>query len=125
MTYFTGILAVIAEVADESAAELIAREKGGLEKVYIPKPEYLKAGHWLVDLVGMKRAVVIAEHLGGGSVEIGLGETAKRAKRAKVIDDGLNSGKSSSEIARIAGCHQRTIRRHRNPGSSGNQGDLF
>ena len=112
-------------MAGEEAAELIARDKGGNEHVYIPFPNFLGADHWLVALVGQPRAKAIAERLGGGRVTIPCGETARAAQRAKVIADATKEGKSAAEAARLAGCHMRTVRRHRNPGSSGNQGSLF
>ena len=121
----TGILAVIAEVAGEDAAELIAVAKGGNENVYIPLPQSLTADHWLVALVGMPRAKAIAGCLGGGKMLIPLGETARAAKRAKVIADALKDGKSGAEAARLAGCHMRTVRRHRNRVEDDSQGNLF
>ena len=118
---YTGILAEIAEVAGADAAELMARVKGGNEHVYIPKPTFLADGHWLVNLLGISRATAIAKRLGGCRVEIPLGETAKAAQRAKVIETALAEGKSSATAARLAGCHMRTVRRHRNK----DQGELF
>ncbi len=130
MTDLTGVLAEIAEVAGETAALQIAHAKGGLERVYIPTPERLAAGHWLVDLVGADKARAIAQRLGGGHIEIPMGETARRARKWAVMRQALDAGKSGAEAARMAGVHQRTVRRHRN-GHSGagaddeDQGRLF
>jgi hypothetical protein len=132
MTDHTGILAEIVDVAGEAAALQLAHAKGGLERVYIPKPENLakKKGRWLVDLVGEVAARAIAKRFGGGQVEITMGTTAKRARRWRVMNDALAQGKSAAEAARAAGVHQRTVRRHRNGhsgsgGNDGGQGNLF
>lgn len=127
---FTGVLAEIAEVAGEAAALQLAHAKGGQERVYIPKPDYLAAGHWLVDLVGMEAAVAIAARLGGGHVEITMGTTVTRARKWAAMWSALASGKSGAVAARVAGLHQRTVRRHRNGhsgggGDDGGQGSLF
>jgi len=118
MTDHTGILASIAEVAGEAAALQLAHAKGGQERVYIPQPDFLRPGHWLVDLLGMDAAVAVAKRLGGGHVEIPMGETARRSRRWAVMNRALDEGKSAAEAARLSGTHQRTVRRHRN-GHSG------
>lgn len=127
---FTGVLAEIAEIAGDAAAHQLAHAKGGLERVYIPKPENLAAGHWLVDLVGLEHAQAIAQRLGGGHVEIPMGTTATRAHKWRVMRDALGKGQSGAEAARAAGLHQRTVRRHRNGhsgagGGNDDQGSLF
>ncbi|CUW41123.1 conserved protein of unknown function (DNA binding 12-129) [Magnetospirillum sp. XM-1] len=118
---FTGILAEIAEVAGTAAALQLAHAKGGLERVYIPRPDNLAPGHWLVDLVGMEAALAIAGRLGGGHVEIPLGPSAGRVRQWRIMRAALAAGKSGAAAARAAGLHQRTVRRHRN-GHSGNDG---
>lgn len=127
---FTGILADIEEVAGAAAALQVAAAKGGSE-AYIPMPENLRPGHWLVEAVGMEAAELIARRLGSGHVEIPLGPAGgHRGKVWAAIRKALADGKSAPEAARLAGVHQRTVRRHRN-GHSGaevtdpRQGDLF
>lgn len=127
---FTGILADIQEAAGATAALQIAAAKGGSE-VYIPLAANLRPDHWLVETVGMEAAEQIAKHLGSGHVEIPLGPAGgNRGKVWAAIRRALADGKSAPEAARLAGVHQRTVRRHRN-GHSGvdasdpRQGDLF
>ena len=112
----------IAEVAGDAAALQLSHAKGGLERVYIPRPDNLAPGHWLVDLVGLAAAQAIARRLGGGHVEIPMGCTVRRARQWQVMRDALAAGQSGATAARKAGLHQRTVRRHRN-GHSGGGGD--
>ena len=122
---FTGILGDIAEAAGDAAALALAHARGGLEAVYIPLPDNLVPGHWLVELVGLDKARAIAQVLGGGAVEIPLGHAAKAEQRRRVAMDALARGKSSAEAARIGGCTQRTVRRVKNRAKDERQGELL
>lgn len=113
----SGDLAEIAEVAGNGAALALVAVKGGT-RVYIPKPDSLAAGHWLVDTVGAEAARLIAERFGGNGVEVPLGPGGSRAKAWAAMRKALADGHDTATAARLAGVHQRTVRRHKN-GHSG------
>lgn len=113
----SGDLAEIAEVAGNGAALALVAVKGGT-RVYIPKPDSLAAGHWLVDTVGAEAARLIAERFGGNGVEVPMGIAGARAKTWAVLRKALADGHDTATAARLAGVHQRTVRRHKN-GHSG------
>lgn len=105
-----GVLAEIAAVAGEAAAVAVARAKGGT-RAYLPGPDRLLPGHWLVATVGMEAAQAIAARLGGGDVEIPLGPYAgNRARVHAAIREAARRGESEAAIARLVGVTDRTVR---------------
>lgn len=122
-----GILAQIAEATDEDAAILVARANGG-RRVYIPRREGLKPGHWLVDAVGMDKAGKIADALGGGHIDLPLGPAGTRARTWRTIAEATRAGRSIAQTARLAGVDDATVSRHRaklKSGGDDGQGSLF
>lgn len=124
-----GILADIAALVGEDAALLVARAGGG-RRVYIPKSAYLKPGHWLVDAVGMDKASVIADAIGGGELDMPQGPVGSRARTHEAIHRALDNGMSVTAIVRLTGVDDSTVWRHkarrRNRGSGGgDQGSLL
>ena len=108
-----GFLADVAELVGSAAALQIAKAKGGQEKVWIPRPGYLKADHWLVETVGIEAAKKIAELYQGERVDIPLGPFAGvRANTHKALRQAIEAGTGSAKAAQLAGVHQRTARRH-------------
>jgi hypothetical protein len=108
-----GFLADVAEIVGHAAALQIAKEKGGQEKVWIPRPSYLKPDHWLVETVGIDAARKIAELYQGERVDIPLGPFAGvRANTHKALRQAIAAGTGSAKAAKLAGVHQRTARRH-------------
>jgi hypothetical protein len=132
------ILNEIADLVGQGAALRIAEARGGT-KIYIPK-ETVEEDHWLAVAIGFDLAVILAENMGGMEYEIPLGPlSGSRSKLHAAIRRSLRNGSSVSMTARLAGIHQRTVRRHKsrltnesdlssvNGGSDyiDTQGDLF
>lgn len=124
MTTLPGILADIADIVGEDAALLVARAGGG-RRVYIPKPAYLKEGHWLVDAVGMDKAHAIADAIGGGQVDLPQGPAGGRAQTQRAIARALDEGLSCTTIVRLTGVDDSTVWRHKARRNSKKQGSLF
>jgi hypothetical protein len=125
LSELTGILADIAAIAGPGAALNVARARGGMEKVWIPRASYLHEGHWLVDAVGLAPAQRIAELLGPGRVDIPLGPFADQRRRTReALRRALAGGSSTAVAARLVGVHQRTARRHKS-GADAPQLDLL
>tara|TARA_B100000678_G_scaffold265672_1_gene249967 strand:+ start:651 stop:1034 length:384 start_codon:yes stop_codon:yes gene_type:complete len=113
MTELPGILAEIAQVAGEDAAQAIAAERGGTE-IYVPPAP--AADHWLSRLVGHARALAIGEHLtcgiGGARVEVPLGNHGHQAQARRQVDAMIDAGKwSERDIARATGYTIRGVRK--------------
>lgn len=107
-----GILAQIAELVGEEAAHLVALANGG-RRIYIPKPDNLKPGHWLVDTVGMDKARKIADAIGGGHIDLPLGRAGSRSRTWQAIAAATNEGRSIAATARLTGVDDATVSRHR------------
>lgn len=107
-----GILATIDAIAGRQAALAVAAAKGGVN-VYIPTPARLKSDHWLVQAVGLDAARKIAAAEGGLRYDIPCGPLARRDAVSRTIERALSEGKSTHEVARLAGVHVRTVRRHK------------
>ncbi len=129
--YLPGVLAEIAEVAGLDAALKVAEAKGGHLAYFprVPKPD-----HWLVDLVGTERAVLICERVapgdGGVQESVPLGPTGSRAKMWRRMHEMIDEGRPKPEIVRTLGVHRATVQRHKNghsgqPKSDPDQGELF
>ncbi|CAM5397395.1 hypothetical protein AFEL58S_01981 [Afipia felis] len=115
-----GVLAVIAEVAGETAAIQLAAQYGGT-RVYIPK-EIPSDAHWLAECVGRRAADAICEHFRAGQgpgcrldIPLFTSGAYPRLRRsiAKRIHDLHLANNSSREIAMRVGVAQRTVHRHR------------
>ncbi len=113
MSYLPGFLGEIADLVGRDAALAVAQAKGGREKVWFPRPSYLKPGHWLVEAVGAEAAAKIAEQFQGLRIDVPLGPFAGiRAEKQAALRRALQAGSGAAEAAALAGVHQRTARRH-------------
>jgi hypothetical protein len=117
-----GVLAGAAKAAGLRAAMQLAEARGGC-RAYIPRPDALREGHWLVRATGMEAARAIADALGGGEVEVPLGPFAgNRAAVWTAIERALNAGQTVEQTARQVGVTARTVRRHKGGEGGGNEG---
>ncbi len=107
---FTGILAIVAEVAGEEAARRLARARGGV-RCYIPRRA--KPGHWLVELLGEREAQAVCDAIGPGEVEVPLAGTGRQADARRHAAELLQRGWSNARVARAVGVSERTIKRLR------------
>lgn len=120
----TGILAELAEAADDAAALKFARAFGGLEDFYVP--QRLRPGHVLTVELGRDAAQAVVTLWGGSHIEVPMGPEADAGRKRRQIAAMIAAGKSNPQIARAVGCHMRTVRRvrARARGDAG-QADLF
>lgn len=129
------MLSEIADAAGEPAAIALAAQVGGT-RVYIPAKVSDK--HWLVQCVGRRAADLICSHYAvagkrGTRVDIPLagGGAYPQLRRAiaRRVHQLDQEGKSSREIARVAGLSQRAVHahraRHRGAKKGDKQGSLF
>ena len=109
-TGLTGVLDFIAQATSVAVALELACKVGGTE-ISIPKNPNLDSP--LSKIVGLENALKITKEIGHGRLLIPManmrGEAARRAKAAKLLDQGL----SATEVARTVGIHERTVRRVR------------
>lgn len=123
-TSLPNVLREIAEAAGLPAAIALAARCGGT-RVYIPAR--VTDGHWLADCVGREAADAICKLIGGGEVDIPLGNTGAypqlRRTIAKRVHELDQAGASAATIARRASVTERTVRRHRRAHAGGGKGD--
>lgn len=115
-------LQYIADLVGREAALKLAEACGGGDRVYIPAPEALKEGHWLVKIIGMEAAMIVAKdfavlspkgRISGGRVLIPLGPLSARDKLHQQILEAAASGLSNETIARKFKVDVTTVRRIR------------
>lgn len=122
------VLAEIADVAGEAAAEAIARAKGG-GRMSIPAK--VGPSHWLAALVGIEAAQKISRHFTSGrgtvEIEVPLGQAGTLARAYRTMHRMIVDGRSSDEIARVVGMTRRTVLRNKAKlrGGDDRQGSLF
>lgn len=104
-----GILQVIAEVVDMDAAWSIAKAFGG-QRVYFPAAAMLRKSpsHHLIDLLGLERAVRVAEAIVARGEFIDV-PCARSALIEAKVREGRMKGLSAAQIAREAGVCRRAI----------------
>jgi len=106
------LLAEIAAVAGFDAALKIAAAKGGIRAYF---PRHPDAGHWLSLAVGMDTARKIGEHLASGlrgiELDVPMGPNLSQAARWRRIEAMSAEGRSRATIARVVGCHHKTVQR--------------
>jgi DNA-binding NarL/FixJ family response regulator len=112
MIALPGILAEVAEVAGDEAALALARAAGG-RSVYVPRPDNVPDGHWLVLALGREAAMMVADLVGGGDVAIPLGPTGRQHATRAEVDTLIGQGLSASRIAQRCGVTERTVERRR------------
>ena len=107
------LLAEIAAVVGFEAAMKIVAARGGTRAHFVRRP---KPDHWLSLLIGHDQAKTLGEALCGlnASVEltVPMGRKKRDLDRWNLIMELLPS-KSNAEIARLAGCHYKTVQRIR------------
>jgi len=122
----SGELSVIAEIIGFGLALRLAHEFGGHE-VKIPKTP--KAGHRLVDCIGITATLKLTAHYGEGYIDIPMGPKSNYNQfirsQAQQIDHALGTGKNNVQVAREVGCTVRTVRAHKNGKSNPDVPDLF
>lgn len=92
----------------------LCTSKGGRE-VYIPAPDHLNSGHWLVKLLGSNDAEKVARYMGGAYVDLPLGPYGgTMGETRQCIKMALAAGQSMQQIAEMYGVTVRTVRRHKN-----------
>lgn len=121
MSGFTGILAVISDVAGADAATKLALKAGGTEFKFSAQPNGK-----LAKLVGAKAAAAIVGELGAQKYAIPMahlrGEKARRSAAARMLAE----GGSANDVAMAVDVHERTVRRVRERmKKSAAQRDLF
>ncbi|SDH93640.1 hypothetical protein [Roseospirillum parvum] len=119
-----GVLRQIAEIAGAPAALAVAAARGG-RRVYVPTPDALAAGHWLVEAIGLEPARRVAGGLGAGHIDLPLGPLANGARVRAAIRQSLRAGHSAAEAAALSGAHVRTVWRHRAAQRDDDQGSLL
>lgn len=102
----TGLLAQIAEAADEEAALLCARELGGRPFYFPARPG---AEHTLSQLVGMRRATAICKAIGPGELTLPRGPFTHAGEARRLAVKMLSEGKSQAAVAQATRLHIRTI----------------
>lgn len=124
-----GVLADIARVAGVDAAMKISEAVGGIEIYLPPVPPN---DHWLVQLVGLRAARAIADHLtcgvAGMRLELPVGPARGRQKLQAMADIMIAEGRSERDIALATGYSIRSVRRRRaklGGFKDCRQGDLF
>ncbi len=105
-----GVLARISEAAGPEVALEMASKFGG-RTVYIPARPV--ADSVLVRAVGQAAVEKIIRAIGRGHLEVPLGPLANYARMRAAIRAQLRAGKSAPQIARMLGCHERTVERER------------
>ena len=100
------LLAQVADAAGLQAALTLRRELGG---TYLHIARQPRPGTLLVDTIGLTAARQVAGLYGGETVEIPKG----RPQQAALIAHLLESGLAVQEVARLVGCHARTVRRRK------------
>jgi len=117
------IIAEIERVAGRDAALALSLAKGG-QTVYIPREA--KAGHWLVDVVGLEAAAKICEHYRvantGARLLIPI---AKLAQQRRTMIEALEAGAPANKAAAKSGMHERSAFRARRRLRKKSQGELF
>ncbi|MEH3091996.1 MAG: helix-turn-helix domain-containing protein [Agrobacterium cavarae] len=121
--YMTPLLNRIADVAGESAAMILGREKAG-QQIYIPKT--LPADHWLIGLVGVEPATAIAKAFGTQRIDVPPALGGDKRRRAVAIAELLDKGYSINQIVRLTGFSRSTVKEHiRRRPRDDRQGSLF
>lgn len=120
----TGILAEVGDACGLAAALRLAADFGGTE-IYVPLK--MTAGHKLINSLGRDAAETLAGLYGGDTILIPMGPTTTISRVRAAVREHLAAGvKSATQIARAAGCHTRTVFRHKNPGmKDDSQEELF
>lgn len=110
MTRWPGILATVAEVAGEAAAQALALKLGGCEL----KISGRKGGK-LARVVGDAAARKIAEALGAEKVTIPMAHLRGQRGRREAAAQLLRAGRTVTEVAQACDVHERTVWRVKNP----------
>lgn len=108
------ILAVIAEVAGESAMLRVAQNYGGQR---VKLPGNFARGNWLTRLVGREHAEAIVRALGSGTIDVPLGPAGSYAALRRQLNrqyaDLRDAQASEAEVARAMGITTRAVRYRR------------
>jgi Homeodomain-like domain len=114
-TYLPQLLSEIAHVAGMAAALKVAAAKGGTKAYFPLKP---MADHWLTLAVGPEAAALICAKICNGDhgieLEVPMGPNASTRSRWAKIKLLSSQGYSKPRIARIVGCHYKTVGRVKN-----------
>lgn len=104
------LLAMIADAAGLDAALAIAKECGGQRRYFPPKRliEHCDQ-HWLVDLLGREKALLVAGCFFGEECLVPLGPTGGPALKYLKIKDAVGRGLKVDAIARELGVNRRTV----------------
>jgi hypothetical protein len=89
-----------------------AYQAGGGRRVSVYVPRKLPDGHRLVAIIGPRAAVQLVEAFGGETLQLPAvaGRLGLAARREFIVDEHMR-GKTTSEIARLAGIDPRSVRR--------------
>jgi len=118
--FLPALLRDLADALGLPAALRLASEFGG-DKLYLPAeadPEHQIAKRCGIDVLRW----LLDTYRGGEAVLVPLGPLSPYNKRIAYIRNALIAGEKGSTIIRAAGCHERTVRRHRKT-LRGRQGD--
>jgi hypothetical protein len=106
------LLAIIAEAAGLDAALAIANECGGQRRSF-PARRFLEnaRSHWLVDLIGREKALLVADcfPIGSELFDIPKGPTSGAVLKYRKIKEAKVRGLSVNEIAQEVGVNRRTV----------------
>lgn len=105
----SGVLADIAQIIGQTAADAICKSFGGIE-IYIPKPEAINDNHPLAIAVGVELAQKLAKDLGRGKLNIPQGIHSSANQTKLKIKHLANEGLSAPKIARKLGITERWVR---------------
>jgi hypothetical protein len=103
-----GLGPIIDIIGLRKAMELFRVRKGRV--AYIPKPENLKQGHWIVEAIGSKAASDLALHNGGNTIAIPNGVSINKVIRDREIVAMRLKGVPMIEVAKAFDISARTVR---------------
>ncbi len=113
--YLPLLLSEIAHAAGLDAALKVATAKGGTKAYFPLRP---LADHWLTLAVGAEAAAKICTKICNGDhgieLEVPMGPNASNRARWTQIKTLSDQGYSKPRIARIVGCHYKTVGRVKN-----------
>lgn len=110
MTAWPGILATVAQVAGDQAAQRLALQYGGHELKLSARPDSK-----LAEVVGEDAARLIVAELGSGKVVVPMAHLRGQRARRQAVAMKLADGVSVADTARACDVHERTVWRVKSP----------
>jgi hypothetical protein len=109
-----GVLVEIASVVGEDATWALVDRFGGQE-IWVPSPERIEPGHPIAQALGIDTARRFCRRFEGPRllIPIGMPHGLRRAVDAQRVRELVAEGRPAASVARDAGCHLRTVWRHR------------